>query len=166
MLRVVVAVVLTVALLAVTLPALETARHDRSAQRVQGELDGLTAVIRDVHTREDAVPAGRAGARRVVTIRLPARTWTDAGVEYVAIGGSPPDTGMDERTKTTFAWQVTGQRPHERRLDIPVEGGPPNEGPLIIRSPGVHRLAISRVRRGNRTVVVVQRLSGTESEST
>jgi len=160
MLRVVVAIVLAVALLAVSLPALETARHDHSEQRVSAALDRLTATVQDVHAREAAVGEGMDGARRVVTVRLPARTWTDAGIEYLAIGAHPDRHGVDETNESTFVWQVTGNEPRERRLtDIPVEadtdGG---ENPLVIREPGIHRLAVTVSERRNRTVVVVEQL--------
>ena len=165
MLRVVVAVALSMALLTVSLPALETARRDHSAQRVTGELDGLTAAIEDVHAREGAVPDGTAGARRVVTLRLPARTWTDAGVEYVAVGGRLDRSPPGEGDEVDLSWQVTGRQPRERRIHgVAVEartdaGG---DGPLVLREPGTHRLAITLVERGNRTVVVVRRLAASQ----
>ena len=162
MLRVVVGVTLSVALLTVTLPALETARRDHSDHRVAAELDGLTAAIRDVHAREAGVSANAAGARRVVTVQLPPRTWTDAGVEYVAIGSHPDHAGVDERNETTFVWQVSGSQPRTWRLtDVPVEAATPSGGdtPLVIREAGRHRLAVSLVVRDGQRTVVVRRVS-------
>ena len=161
MLRVVVTVTLAVALVAVTLPALETARRDRSDQRVTAELDRLAAAIEDVYAREAAVSPEASGAQRVVTVRLPTRSWTDAEVEYVAIGAHPEHTGVDERNETTFGWQVSGARPRTRRLaDVPVEAATPSgsDSPLVIREPGRHRLALSLVDRDGQRTVVVRRV--------
>jgi hypothetical protein len=160
MLRVVVAVALAVALLAVSLPALETARADRSEHRVEGEIDGLAAAIEDVHARESAVRAGSAGARRVVTLRVPAQSWTDAGIEYVAIGGRPDRSDVDDRNSTVLAWRVTGREPRERRIpDVTVAGDTVGDsGSVVIREPGVHRLSVSLTECGNGTAIVVRRL--------
>jgi len=161
MLRVVVAVTLAVALLSVTLPALETARASHSDHRIAAEIDGLTAAIDDVRTRESAVEAGTGGTRRVVTVRLPSETWTSVGTEYVAIGGYPDDPALDGNG-TTLAWRVAGGQPRERQLpDVTVEpkGHGDSDGPLVLRDPGPHRLAISLIERGNRTVVVVERVT-------
>ncbi|MFD1586946.1 hypothetical protein ACFR9U_08120 [Halorientalis brevis] len=158
MLRVVVAVTLSVALLTVTLPALETARRDRSDRRVTAELDRLAAAIQDVYAREAAVSPDATGAQRIVAVRIPTRSWTGAAVEYVAIGAHPERAEVDERNETTFGWQVSGARSRTRRLaDVPVEAATPGDGdsPLVIREPGRHRLALSLVvRDGQRTVVV------------
>lgn len=160
MLRVVVAIVLAVALLSVSLPALDTARHDHSEQRVHATLARLTAAIADVHAREAAVREGAAGAQRIVTVRLPARTWADAGIEYLAIGAHPDHPGVDEANESTFVWQVTGNQPQERRVtSVPVEADTESdENPLVIQEPGVHRLVVTLSERRNRTVVVVKRL--------
>ncbi|WP_136715815.1 DUF7311 family protein [Halorientalis salina] len=160
MLRVVVAVALAVALLAVTLPALETARADRSEHRVEGEIDGLAAAIEDVYARESAAPAGSAGARRVVTLRVPAQSWTDAGIEYVAIGGRPDWSDVDDRNSTVLAWQVTGREPQERRIpDVTVAGDTGGDtGSVVIREPGIHRLSVALIERGDETAVVVRRV--------
>ncbi len=160
MLRVVVAASLAVSLLAVSLPAVETARHDHSEQRIAAELDGVAAAIRDVHAREAGVSANEAGARRVVTVRLPPRTWTDAGVEYVAIGAHPDRPAVEVRNQTTFVWQVSGSQPRTRRLSgVSVEAGPVNgnDEPLVIREPGAQRLAVSLTERDGKRVVVVRR---------
>lgn len=161
MLRVVVAVALSVALLAVSLPALETARRDHSHQRVGAELDRLATAIRDVHAREAAVRDESASTRRVVTLRLPARAWTDAGIDFVAIGGTPDRPPTSEREAPTFVWQVSGGQREKRELraiHVEVRTQRNGDGPLVVREPGTHRLAVSLVAHANRTVVVVRRL--------
>jgi hypothetical protein len=160
---VVVAVVLTAALLAVSLPALDSTRRDHTDAAVEAEVERLEAAIRDVDAREQAVRAGSPGARRVLTIRLPVRSWTDAGVARLAIGGPPestPSDGATGRARPDVVWQVAGGREHRRRFDgVRVAGrGTDGTGPLVLAEPGAHRLALSVADRDGRRVVVVRRL--------
>lgn len=159
MLRVVVALGLAVALLAVSVPALETARSEHSDRRVSAELNELTAAIADLQAREAAVRTDRVQPRRVVTVRLPGRSWTDAGIEYVAIGGHPDRPAGDERTESAIVWRTTGGRVRTRSLpgvSVEADTADRDDGPLVIREPGRHRLAVSLVAREHRTVVTVR----------
>lgn len=152
MLRVVVAVVLSVSLLSVTLPAMETAGEESSARRVEADLDRLRTAINDVHAREAATRGG-PGARRVVTVRIPASTWTSGGVEYVALGGPPGDDGD---SRWDIVWQLSGnETPERQRVGPPVAVDSESSSQLVLRDPGTHQIAVSLVeRRANRTVVL------------
>lgn len=160
MLRAVMAVVLATALLATSMPALDAARRDHTAGAVRAELDRFETAVADLQAREEAVPPGTAGARRVVTVSLPARSWTDAGVAYVAFGGSPRDPESVERERAEIAWQVRGGPLTKDRIPgAVVEPATGGCEPLVLRESGAHRLALSLVERGGRRVVVVRRLS-------
>jgi hypothetical protein len=160
MLRAVMAVVLATALLATSLPVLDAARRDHTAGTVRAQLDRIETAVADLRTREEAVPPETAGARRVVTVSLPARSWTDAGVSYLAIGGSPRESVPGDRERAEIAWQVRGGPLQERRIPgAVVEPGTRGDEPLVLREPGTHRLALSLVDRCGQRVVVVRRLS-------
>ena len=156
MLRAVVAVALASALLATTLPAVETTTRERTATHVASEVDRLETAIADLRAREQA--AIGPGARRVVAVRVPGRDWTHAGVDYLAIGGTP-DGREPAKTETAFAWRVHGSDGDRRRVaGIPVEPGTCGDGALVLREPGVHRLALRLVERGGKRRILVREL--------
>lgn len=166
MLRPVLAVVLATALVATSMPAIEAGRRDHTAARVTAELATLETVVGELRERDVAVRPVRPGARRVVSLRLPARSWSSTGLEYLAIGGVPGDN--ESAQPVDVAWKLPGGRERSRRLtDVRVVGngqsGSPTE-PLIIRTAGVHRLAVSWYRCANRSVVSVRRL-GSDGDS-
>lgn len=133
MYRAVLSVVLATALVAASIPAVETAGREHTAATVGSELRRVERAADGLLAADDAVPG--AGARRVVTLRLPAESWTDAGVERVTV--APADSGRGAVT----AWTVAGGRRHERRhprLPLRTPGGEP----VVIRSAGRHRLVL------------------------
>lgn len=157
MLRVVVAVALATALLSVTVPALDVAKRDRGSTQIERSVERLTAAVADLRDREAAVPAGEAGARRVVTVRLPARTWSTAGVEYLAIGGRPDGSSGH----AAAAWRVAGGHERARQVSgvrVEGDGARSPEGVLVVERPGTHRLELELVERDGRRIVVVRRL--------
>lgn len=158
MLRVVLAVVLAAALLSVTLPAVETASRDTANARLAAGAERVTAAAADLHEREDVVRDG-PGARRVVTVLVPAESWWSARVDYVAVGGRPTADGAD---RTAVAWRVRGSSERTRRVPgVRVVGdGAAADGsaPLVLESPGRHRLVLELTVRDGRRTVVVRRL--------
>lgn len=162
MLRVVLAVALATAVLAVSLPAIDTASTDRTDATIRAEVDALETAVRDLQRNDGAVPQGTNGARRVVAVRLPARGWTSARLEYLAIGGQIGGCQVD-RNGTTVTWRVEGGRTGTRRLaGVAVEhaGDAGDDGPLVLREPGTHRLALALVKRAGNRTVLVRRLAG------
>lgn len=161
MLRVVVAVALATAMLAVSLPAIDGASADRTSVIVRAEVDTLETAVRDLKTGDGAVPEGISGARRVVTVRLPARGWTSTRLEYLAIG-SRIDPSRAEQNETAFAWRVESGPVQTRRLPgIQIEHADGDgDDPLVLREPGPHRLALTLVEHAGNRSVVVRRLSG------
>jgi hypothetical protein len=154
MLRAVVAVVLGAALLATTLPAVETAKHQRTETQVAGELDRLESAVADLRARDQATV--EPGARRVVTVHIPHRDWTHAGVSYVALGGRPVDARGD-RNGTTFAWRIDGGEERTNHVTgVRVEAaGMAGDRPLVLREPGTHRIAVELAwRNGERRILV------------
>jgi hypothetical protein len=161
MLRVVVAVVLASALLAASLPGVELAARERSEATLTAEADRLRTAIADLRHRESAVSNG-PGARRVVTVQIPARSRTDAGVAALALGGVPEQSSPRSRSAVDLAWRVDGGDVTTWRLPgvrvVHYRDGRVRDEPLVLESPGEHRIALTRVEHDDERLIAVQRL--------
>ena len=135
MLRVVLGVALAVALVAAATPALEDARTDRTERLAEREL-GRVGTAAESLAREEA-----PGARRTLTLSLPADSPTAAPVAYVALGGLPADVSAVEESVVTdtaegdvLAVRVAGGRRHVRRVGVDLKSSetalarPPTRG--------------------------------------
>ncbi|MFB6191856.1 MAG: hypothetical protein ABEI11_00875 [Haloarculaceae archaeon] len=142
--RVVLAVALAAALVAVALPAVEEARESRRAALAQEAAADLRASIRGLVAREDPVHPGGRGARRIVSLRVPAG---DAAVR-VGVRTGPSDA---------VGWRTSGRR---GRLPVGVDvrvGGISTPDGLTLREPGAHRLVLAFRTRDGREFVRVRR---------
>jgi len=147
--RTVLAVVLATALLGVTLPALDDARRERASVTVTDQVDAIERTATRLHQTDD--PTVGAGARRIVTMSLPASDWTTAGVDRFAIRpGSGDSSG-------TAVWHVDGGTTHTRALDAPRIGTGDGQ-PLVLDTAGHHRLVLALDDRSGTAVVTVRRL--------
>ncbi|WP_267642527.1 DUF7311 family protein [Haloarchaeobius amylolyticus] len=132
--RTVVAVVLALALLAATLPALDAARETRSDQQVAADLHRLEVAGEGLLATEDATPG--PGARRVVTVRLPADGWTTREVAWVSVGGVP-----GEPDAQVLAYRLAGGPVREVRVGVAFRT--PGGRPLVLEGSGEHRLVLT-----------------------
>jgi len=139
-LRVVVAVLLAVAVLGTSLPAVDAARVEAADTHLHGELTAVRTAVADLLVRDD--PASGPGARRVVTVDVPGRSWGHAETERVALGGG------------VLAWRVDGGRRHTLRAPgrLRVADG---SAVLVLRRPGQHRLTLALARDERGPVVTV-----------
>lgn len=144
MIRVVVTVLLAVAIVAAAMPAVEHAGEDRSDAAVRVAIDDIDDAATDLARSEEAVP-GTAGARRSVTVRLPA----------AAVGSAPVDRLELSGTDRRYTYQVAGRDARTVRGTVPVytlDGEP-----LVLREPGRHDLVLALVSlEGQRRVVVAR----------
>ncbi|MFB6102022.1 MAG: ABC transporter [Haloplanus sp.] len=141
MIRVALAVFLTVALLAAVMPALDEGRATRTAIHLDGVTDRIERAVHGLRAHEDPTPPGVVGARRIVTVRLPTPSWT-------AVGATLRIDGAHDR----IGYRLDGRRPHRttiRGVDLRTP-----DGPLVVGSPGRHRLVVSLVRADGVGVVV------------
>lgn len=139
MLRVVLAVLTAAALLAVATPAVQSARVDHADARVAAELDEVERAGRLLSDRNEPAPGDDVpGARRVVTVSLPERTWGQAETEYLRL---PPPNASGQSTPGAgrTVWRVAGGTVHRRLLLSGDLVGPP--GGLEL-GPGRHRLRL------------------------
>jgi hypothetical protein len=153
MLRVVLAVLTAGALLAVATPAVQSVRVDHAGAQVAAELDELERAGRLLSDRNEPAPGEDVpGARRVVTVSLPDRTWGQAEIEYLRL---QPPTASGESTPGggQAVWRVAGGTVHRRVLLSGDLVGPPDGLEL---GPGRHRL---RLRFGADGRIRVDRLN-------
>ena len=161
MLRVVVAIVLASALVAASVPGVEIAARERTEATLTAEADRLRTAIADLRNRESAV-GSNAGARRIVTVEIPARSRTNAGESTLALGGVPGQTEQYGEFAVDLAWRVDGGAVTARRLPgvhvVHYRDGRVRDEPLILESPGEHRVALTRIERDGRRLIGVRRL--------
>jgi hypothetical protein len=130
--RVVLAAVLLVAVASVALSAVDAGRRDRTTARLDAGVERVERAARLLVDRDDPTAAGVPGARRVVRLRLPARSFAAAGVERFALRGA------DDEVR----YRLDGGRP--RRHGLPVDLRTPG-GPVVLRATGRHRLRLGLV---------------------
>ena len=145
MLRVVLAVAVAAALVGIAAPVVETARVDRANAAAAAELDRLDSAAETLRDRNDVPPPGVTGARRVLTLHLPSRSWGSAGLARLSIPGADAE---DDR----ISWRVDGGRVRRYDASVPLVA---RDGPLRLNDGGRRRLVLSLRRLGDERVVLV-----------
>lgn len=153
--RVALAVLLTVALVGATLPAVDAARVERSETQVRAEVDALVSEARALAEGSDATPADVAPARRTVALDLPAEGFGSAPLRSLRIDApTVADARAGETEPAQISWRVGGGGEHARRV-AGVRLLLASDGPLTLRGGGERRLSLSLVAvDGGRAVVV------------
>lgn len=131
MIRAVLAVLVVVAILAVSQPTLQQGRIDHSATLLADEVEQLVQQGQDLVRTDEAI--GGPGARRIVTIDLPASGRFAAGTNSVEIQGGRP---------STIEWAVEGSTTRRRVLESLRLRTPAGE-PLVLARGGEHRLLLT-----------------------
>lgn len=145
MLRAALAVLIVVAILGVSQPAIQHGRQDHAATLLADEVEEFVDASRDLVRTDEAV-AG-PGARRIVTITVADGQRFSAGGDYVEItGGDTP----------TVEWAVEGGRSHRQRLsDLRIRT--PEGEPLRLQRSGDHRLVLTLTGPAGDPIVRVRR---------
>ncbi len=151
--RVVLAVLLAVAVLAAVSPAVDQARRDRAVGVVEADLARIEAASAALAATEERTGAAAPGARRVVTVRVPPGGPTSARVAYVAIGAAPDREGDDAADGDVVAIGVAGREPRIRRLDVDLRVAGRDDAALVLRRPGTHRLVLRPTADGEAVAV-------------
>ena len=162
--RTALAVVLAVAVCGLAAPAVEDARTTAAERSVEGELGRLSRAMHSV-AGDDAVPIGRRGARRVVTLALPPASPTSSGVAFVALGGVPGRRHPKDVRGDVLSHRAAGGRVRVRRVPFDVRVAVRNDGwqvrsdvrPLVVRRSGRTRILLRLVRYRGRSTVLVAR---------
>lgn len=145
--RVVVAVVLTLALVAVAAPAIDDAATARSEAVAAGEAAELAEAVETLAAEENAVETGPP-ARRFVELRVPEPGPTADPVRFTIRPGAANGT---EPAAVRYA--VGADRSNSVRPDVAIRTP---DGSLRIEEPTVHRLRLELVAGdGQPTVRIV-----------
>lgn len=165
MIRAVLAVAATTVLLAASLPAVDDARRQHTEGVVREDVETLERTARALVETEDVT--GEPGARRVITLALPERSWTHAGLDELVIAGR--SSGIDGRNATGRRNATEGPTATGGRVVVAVSGGrrtthliesvalrTPGDEPVRLRGTGRRRLVLSLGGTPRRPVVTVQ----------
>lgn len=145
MLRAVLAVLVVLALLAVSQPLITQGRQEHAATLLGDEVEGLIDESRDLVATDEAVNG--PGARRIVGVELPPAGRFSAGAHHVEIhGGATP----------TVEWAVDGGRTHRRVLEG-LRYRTPDGEPLRIAGEGTRRLVLRLTGPPGDPIVAVDR---------
>ena len=145
MLRAVLAVLVVAAIIAVSQPVVQQGRQDHAATLLADEVDDLVDAARDLVATDEAVDG--PGARRIVTVTLPASRRFSAGANYVELtGGNAP----------VIEWAVDGSAPERRTIDG-LRVRTPDGAPLRLAGEGDHRLVLRLTGPAGDPVVRVSR---------
>lgn len=143
MIRVVLAVCLTVALLAAVTPAVDEGRETRTTIHLDRVVDRIDRAARSLHAHEDPTPPDVAGARRIVRFGLPERSWTATNARLWIDG-----------ERDLIGYRLDGRRAHRTRL-----GGidlRTSDGRVVFDGSARYRLELSLVRSDGVGVVVTR----------
>lgn len=155
MIRVVLAALLALALFGASLPAVESAARSAAADAGERATDDLKYSLRAL-TDSDPSAHGVPGARATVELDLPERAVTNAGLDYIAVGGHPDRTlERDTGERDVLVYRVTGGRTYVRTLDEDLETGDTDADPLVVR--GDARLRLRYVRTDDGPTVALAR---------
>ncbi|EMA19298.1 DUF7311 family protein [Haloarcula argentinensis] len=142
--RLVLAVAVTTALVGATAPALSIARADAASGTMERQLDELETELTTLVETDDATANG--DARRAVTIRLPVRTYTNAGVSQLQFA---------ERAGVGIAtWTVESRKQTERLVGTPIRTTAATDR---LDEPGTHRLVFVLTRSNGQRILQVHR---------
>lgn len=146
--RTVLAVLVAAALAAAAAPAIDHARVERADGAVATDVDALEAAARSL-AGDEAVPAGREGARRTVEFGVASDDWDVARVDAVRI--------ENESARTlAVAYRIGGGRERTRRIAAPVPIRTAESDGIALDGAESHSLALS-LRGGERRRIVVDR---------
>jgi len=156
--RLVLSVMLAVGLLAAVAPAVEEARRDRAVGAVEGDVAAIEAADRSLAATDEATGADVAGARRVVTVRIPPRSATTARIRYVAIGSVPGRAVADSGDEDVVAVATDSREPRLLRVDADLRVDGRDDRALLLREAGRHRLLLTPSEDGE--ALAVRRVDG------
>jgi hypothetical protein len=143
--RVVLAVVVSAALLGIGLPAAEQAERDRNAALAAAELERLAGAAERLAAENDPVEPGRSPAGATLELDVPAPTFAEPG--RIRIG--------DDRLR----WV------HRRGRNRTVVPAVPIRAETPIVATGRLRIRLTFVRRGDASAVRVRALDGVSRPS-
>ncbi|WP_415378743.1 hypothetical protein [Halosimplex sp. TS25] len=152
MIRYVLAVLLTVAIIGISMPAIEQAAVDRSQKQVETAVADIEVAATSLIEEETLPPAGVRGPQRVVEAPFPTKGYFTAPVQRIEI-----ELGPDAEASVVRYWVQGGPR-RTAMIDAPIVNVNGNEVKLGL-STGTQRfvLTLERSESLDQPVVVLSR---------
>ncbi|AFZ72547.1 DUF7311 family protein [Natronobacterium gregoryi] len=153
MIRYVLAVLLTVALAVLSVPAIDHAATVSTERQLQGDLASVDDTAVSLYENEEVTPDGVPAPKRTVAVTFPADSLTSTSVEYVRI-----ERLHETGSLATFAARERGER--HRLIDAPIVYADPHRNETVeLGGSGETRpltLTLERDDRGEPVVVASQ----------
>lgn len=140
MIRLVLAVLLTATLLAIAVPAIDRGGVTNTEGLLDRQAAGIETAATSLVDEEDPPPAGVDGARRSLTVTLPADSITTAPVDRFEI-----HRVGEEHSVIRFA--VDGGHVHTMHVDAPlVDAADPGSDTIALRGTGERTVVLTLTR--------------------
>ncbi|WP_121743845.1 DUF7311 family protein [Natronorubrum halophilum] len=152
MIRYVLAVVLTIALLAISIPAIDAAATMNSERQVDASLAAIDNKATSLIETEEVTPDGHPDPRRVVEMTLPRDTLTTAEVDRFEL--VPYESGGYTHARYVLEDGTTREAVLDERI---VWNDPEGNETTELGGAGEHRLALVLVADEDGTSVIVAR---------
>lgn len=149
MIRVVVAVILTVVLLGIAIPAIDHAAGANSDGRVESIASQFEQAAVELNETEDLPPKGVRGPQRTVDVQFPRPSLTATGVLKFRIE-------HERTTESVLTYRVGGRPERTRHIDAAVANA--NNGTLDLGRPSGAQSYIFRLERSAKTGVPIVRV--------
>lgn len=158
--RLLLVTLVTTALIAAALPAIDHARTNVAAQTGRSELTDLTAAIHAT-AANDPVPPDTPGAHRLHHLQVPDPGPGTTGLAWIAIGATPDTDTPDSATTDVLAYRLPGGATKTIVVDVDIrvvfDGDvQPDDTPLLLRSNT--RLRLTYIHADGRSVVRITRV--------
>lgn len=154
-LRVLLAVSLSLAIVGVAITGIDQAGERRTEHFLRGEVGAVANAGASLLDRDEVVPRGSPGARRVVAVTLPEKSLTTASLDYLAFGGSPGNaTLVRGGAAGIVTYRLEDGR--EQRIWMPIPLVPSGDRPVVLRDAGVHQVILRLGYRGDQRVVEIR----------
>ncbi|ELY48566.1 DUF7311 family protein [Natronolimnohabitans innermongolicus] len=137
MIRYVLAAILAVAILAVAVPAVDRAASMNAERTIDASIADIDDAASSLTAHDEPTPGSHPDPKRIVTVSLPDRSLTTAGVDHVEI--VPHDSGEFSTARYVLSDGTTREATIDERIvhrepdgDEPVELGGSGEQQLLL----------------------------------
>jgi len=149
MIRTVVAVLLTVAILGVSVPAMERGAGVNSENAVEAEMNELGNAAESLYQNEQAPPENVSGPQRTLSVSFPKDTLQSEPVENVSIHRK------DEFSIVTY--RVAGRTQKQTTIDAPIVNVE-RENTTVMKGAGKRDLRLELRKENSTSFVVLSRV--------
>lgn len=148
MIRTVVAVLLTVAIVGVSVPALERGAGVNSENAVEAEIDKIGNAAESLYQNEQAPPEGVAGPQRTLSVNFPTDTLQSEPVKNVSI--------LRRAEFSIVRYRIAGRTERQTTIDAPIVNND-RENTTVMTGGGKRDLRLELRKKNSTSFVVLSR---------